>query len=106
MKELSLILGLIVVSSYAIADNPKFVDVAYFDTKVITELGDSSFSGKGCTIVLYGPGDGEVNSNTIQGKSCRSIVQNSSAALSERGVGITSITVNGVETLKGIKNAN
>ena len=101
MKTLILLIMLFSFTSQA--ENKKFVDIAYFDTKVITTLGESSFSGKGCTIVLYGPSEGEINSNTISGKSCRNIVQSGSDSMKEKGIGITSIMVNGVETLKRIQ---
>lgn len=102
MNKATLVLGLLLATSANAAD--KYVDIALFDTSVVSNIGSTSMERKACTLVLYGPEEGEINSKTFSGKSCDKGLQNTMVGYAtEKGIGVYSLSVNGVEVMKGIK---
>lgn len=101
MKKLLIVLA--IVSANAVADDTKFVDMALFDTTIRNVIGESQFTNKGCTVVQYGPEEDMVYSNTFPRKRCEELKEVIMDTMKKNGVGIFSMSINGVEVMKSAK---
>lgn len=103
MKKLLIVLALVSASSHAKQVEERYVDIQFWDTTIINTLGESEYRRKACTMIIMGPSEGELTTATFSGKTCKDMPKHAMAQTKEDGLGIYSMTLNGVEVMKEIK---